>query len=158
MPHIHTSPGQIDAISEVFVVYQKRVLIRFHEKYHIWIAPGGHVELDETPDEAAVREIQEETGLKVTLYTGNQLSAMPGTGRLMQLPPPMFMNIHDVNPDHRHMVFVYFAVAETDHIVQPHTVEKTICRWMTREEIVVAMDMEDTIKSYALKALDTLSV
>jgi 8-oxo-dGTP pyrophosphatase MutT (NUDIX family) len=27
--------------------------------------PGGHIERDETPDEAAVRELQEETGLQV---------------------------------------------------------------------------------------------
>ena len=29
-----------------------------------WCLPGGFVELDETPDEGVVRELQEETGLK----------------------------------------------------------------------------------------------
>jgi 8-oxo-dGTP pyrophosphatase MutT (NUDIX family) len=142
----------------LFVVHRDRVLIRFHEKYHIWIAPGGHIELDESPEEAAVREVQEETGLLVTLYRGNQLSAERGTGRLKQLTPPVFMNAHAVDANHRHLVFVYFALAETDQIVQPETHEKTDCRWMTRGEILAATDMEETIKSYALKALEILSV
>lgn len=32
-----------------------------------WTIPGGHVEEDETPQEAAVREIKEETGLSVNV-------------------------------------------------------------------------------------------
>ncbi|AFZ71977.1 NUDIX hydrolase [Natronobacterium gregoryi] len=32
-----------------------------------WIAPGGAVELDETPAEAARREVYEETGLEATI-------------------------------------------------------------------------------------------
>ncbi|QQR78624.1 MAG: NUDIX domain-containing protein [Candidatus Moraniibacteriota bacterium] len=158
MPHIHTEPGQIDSIAEVFVVHRDRVLIRFHEKYHIWIAPGGHIELDEMPEETAVREVKEETGLDVALYTGNRLPAERGTGRLQPLTPPMFMNVHVVNANHRHLVFVYFATTETDQIVQPETHEKSDCRWMNRGEILAATDMEETIKSYALKALEILSV
>ena len=34
---------------------------------HDWTIPGGHVEKNETPQEAAVREIKEETGLSVKL-------------------------------------------------------------------------------------------
>ncbi|MGC9071620.1 MAG: NUDIX hydrolase [Acidilobus sp.] len=41
------------------------VLLIRHEKLGVWIYPGGHVEPDETPSEAVVREFREETGLDV---------------------------------------------------------------------------------------------
>ncbi len=158
MPHIHTEPGQIDHIAEIFIVHKDKVLIRLHEKHQIWIAPGGHVELDETPEAAAIREAKEETGLDVELYAGNRLSAEKGTGQLQPLIPPMFMNVHAVGDGgHRHLSLVYFGTAETDAVTQPENHEKTVCRWMTRAEILAAADMEDTIKSYALKALETLA-
>lgn len=157
MAHIHTEAGQIDIIAEVFIVFENKVLIRLHDKIKQWIAPGGHVELDETPEVAAIREAKEETGLDVELYRGNMLEAGEGTGRLNQLIPPMFMNVHSVNVDHRHLSMVYFGTAKTDTVIQPENHEKTECRWMTREEIIEATDMEDTIKSYALKALEALA-
>ena len=33
-----------------------------------WIGIGGHIEKDETPDEAMIREVKEETGLDVISY------------------------------------------------------------------------------------------
>lgn len=34
-----------------------------------WIGVGGHFERDESPDECLIREVREETGLKLTHYT-----------------------------------------------------------------------------------------
>lgn len=157
MAHIHTEVGQIDTIAEAFIVYKNKVLIRFHDKYKIWIAPGGHVELDETPEQTAVREAKEETGLDIELYRGNMLPAEPGDGRFIQLVPPMFMNVHEAIPGHRHLIMAYFALSQTDEVIQPDNHEKAECRWMTAEEVTNATDMEEAIKSYALKALEALS-
>lgn len=41
------------------------VLLILHPLWGVWQFPGGHVEEGETPDEAAVREVLEETGLTV---------------------------------------------------------------------------------------------
>ena len=45
----------------------KKVLLVRHKKYNKWLQPGGHIEENETPEEAAVREVYEETGIKSTL-------------------------------------------------------------------------------------------
>ena len=47
----------------VFVVHEGRVLLLAHPKLGRWLPPGGHIEPNELPDEAAVREVEEETGI-----------------------------------------------------------------------------------------------
>jgi 8-oxo-dGTP pyrophosphatase MutT (NUDIX family) len=51
----------------VFVVWEGKVLLHLHRKLGMWLPSGGHIERDELPDEAAVREVFEETGVKVEL-------------------------------------------------------------------------------------------
>jgi len=45
----------------------KKILLVKHHLWDKWVQPGGHIEDDETPEEAAVREVYEETGIKITL-------------------------------------------------------------------------------------------
>ena len=45
----------------------KKLLLVKHSDYNKWLQPGGHIEDNETPEEAAVREVYEETGIKTTL-------------------------------------------------------------------------------------------
>src|SRR5690606_27899310 len=40
-----------------FVVHQGRVLLLYHKRLGMWLPPGGHIEPNELPDEAAVREV-----------------------------------------------------------------------------------------------------
>jgi hypothetical protein len=53
MSHLHE---KIDFTVEVFVVSGDAVLLRKHDKYKIWLGVGGHIELDEEPTQAAVRD------------------------------------------------------------------------------------------------------
>lgn len=45
----------------------KKILLVFHKKFHRWVQPGGHIEQNETPEEAVIREVYEETGLHIKL-------------------------------------------------------------------------------------------
>ncbi len=42
------------------------LLIR-HKKLQKWLPPGGHIEANERPDVAALREVKEETGIDIIL-------------------------------------------------------------------------------------------
>lgn len=43
------------------------VAIQPRERPNIWALPKGHIDGDESPEEAAVREVREETGVRVSL-------------------------------------------------------------------------------------------
>ncbi|MFK4114583.1 NUDIX hydrolase [Microbacterium sp. NPDC006705] len=46
---------------------EDRILLIHHKKLAKWLPPGGHVDEDETPQAAVVREVFEETGVAAVL-------------------------------------------------------------------------------------------
>jgi len=51
--------------ASAFVVSSRGVILHRHKRLGIWVQPGGHVDSGETPEDAALRETIEETGLAV---------------------------------------------------------------------------------------------
>ena len=68
-----------------FVVDGDRTLLLFHRKLQMWLPPGGHIDEGETPDAAVIREVKEETGLKVlpVRLVGIYFWPMPPQGLLI---------------------------------------------------------------------------
>src|SRR5678810_655292 len=62
--HIHE---KIDFTVAIFVVRDNKVLLIHHRQLDKWLPLGGHIELDEDPEAAALREAREESGLDVEL-------------------------------------------------------------------------------------------
>jgi 8-oxo-dGTP diphosphatase len=152
MAHIHE---KIDFTVTVFVVYRDKVLMRKHEKYGLWLAPGGHIELHEDPTEAAVREVKEEVGLDVALV-GNPIPPIVGTERYRQILPPKYLNRHVAAPGHEHVDFVYFARSQTDAVVPEGTSDELM--WLSREELEEnKLEIPEDARWYALAALRDLA-
>lgn len=151
MPHIHE---KIDYAADAFIVNGDAVLLRHHEKYHTWLPPGGHVELDEDFEEAAVREAKEETGLDVVLV-GKRHPAEAGEKELLI---PRFINRHPVTDVHEHISFMYFATTASREIVPMEGEAPAEIRWFTREDLRnPQFDVWDRVRVYAEAALDELS-
>ncbi len=96
----------------VFVVDQGCVLLHWHRKLARWLPPGGHIEPGELPDDAAVREVAEETNQTVRLlgYPGLALTD-PGLPR--QLTQPIGVQLEDIGPRHQHVDLIYLAELTT---------------------------------------------
>lgn len=63
-----TTPAlAVDTIIELLDYERKIVLIERRNPPHGWAIPGGFVDVGETLEAAAIREAEEETGLRVTL-------------------------------------------------------------------------------------------
>lgn len=94
-----------------FVVHQGAVLLHWHRKVQAWLPPGGHIEPDEDPVQATLREVEEETGLEVRTVPHQQ--SLP-IGNLDQVDAPFAIMIEDVFDEkhgaHQHIDFIYFTV------------------------------------------------
>ncbi len=154
MPHIH---DKIDFTVEVFIVCKNKVLLRKHDKYGIWLSVGGHIELDEDPNEAAIREVKEEVGLDVRLADSRLF--LRNTEKYKELITPKFLNRHYINDNHEHVTMTYFAVSETD-AVKPSDKEKSEeWKWFTMEELDSGKyDLKKNVHFYAKKALEELAI
>ena len=118
-----------------YVVSEGLTLLLWHAKLAMWLPPGGHLEANEDPVQAALREAQEESGLEVQVIP-------PGDLLVVQSPqvvvPPAVILIEDIvrsdQPFHQHIDHVYFtrSVAEVDFEAPiPHG----LCRWFTADEL-----------------------
>ena len=152
--HIHDA---VDMTVEVFVVVGDQVLLRKHEKYGVWLSVGGHQELTEDPNEAAVREVMEEVGLEIQLDgTADLLNT---SADYTELVCPAFMNRHRINDQHEHVTLVYFATAQTRVLNPPATTEgRAECRWFTAEDLQAASEVNEHTKNYAHAALRKLAI
>lgn len=150
MAHIHE---RVDFCAEVFVVCENRVLLRMHDKYKMWLSVGGHIELDEDPNEAAVREVKEEVGLDVVLWDGNR--RFDDGGENKQLIPPVALNRHRINDTHEHVSLVYFGRASSDAVQVSAHDRSDEWRWLTKGELDT-LDLRPDTRFYAKLALDTL--
>ena len=100
-------------VTDVLVFNSKNeILLVKHKKLGTWIYPGGHVEENEVPDKAALRETLEETGLNVRLIdavTNKPLYSDSGAKRLAQ---PLMIMLEDVpysTGHHNHFDLLYIA-------------------------------------------------
>lgn len=147
MPHIHE---KYDYTITVFIVYGNKVLLVNHPRYGKWIPMGGHIELDEDPEEALYREIKEETGLETEILAERPSVVSPGT---KFLPTPNYMDVHEANPPHKHISLTYFAKAVNDNHVLSD--EHDDMKWFTAEELEDPVyNLSASVKFYAVKALE----
>src|SRR4026208_1548026 len=103
MPHLHE---KIDFTVAIFVVQNNRVLLIHHRKLDKWLPLGGHIELDEDPEQAALREAREESGFEVELLGERPPTTEPAPRALMA---PRFLAIHLISDTHEHIGLIYWA-------------------------------------------------
>ncbi len=98
-------PPTRDFTVATFVVAEGQVLLLFHRKLRLWLPPGGHVEPNELPDEAAVREVWEEAGVRCELV-GERGVDVPYPRQLVR---PAGIQLENIGTDHEHVDLIYFA-------------------------------------------------
>ena len=93
-----------------YVIHGDSVLLHWHPKVGGWLPPGGHIEANEDPVQAVLREIEEETGIVAeVLPTGIVLDLEYP----VQVQPPFTILVEDiadpVEGDHQHIDMIYLC-------------------------------------------------
>ncbi len=151
MAHIHE---KIDFTVAIFVVQDGKVLLIHHRKLDKWLPLGGHIELEEDPEQAAVREAKEESGLDVELLGERPPTSEPGTRALIA---PRFLDIHRISATHEHIGMIYWARprsgATTLAVEEHHDI-----RWCSTGELdQLQPAMSNAVKWYCRQALAEVS-
>lgn len=110
-----------------------RVLLIWHKRHREWLPPGGHVKENETPNDAVVREVYEETGLEIELLDNRLQEPLKSVKR--HLAVPFFADVHNVG-DHDHCCFYYLARPKViDQQIQLNLNEVENCQWFAESEL-----------------------
>jgi 8-oxo-dGTP pyrophosphatase MutT (NUDIX family) len=132
-----------------------KILVIFHNKLRKWLPAGGHVESDELPHEAALREVFEETGVHARIVRDDPDMSLKNEIDC-QLPRP-YSVLYQIIPqnskdvEHVHVDFVYAMEAE-ESSVHVQLQEVAHVAWLTKDELLVS-DCFESVKSFAKNCL-----
>lgn len=121
----------IDFTSTAYIVYKNKVLLILHKQLNLWLPIGGHIEPKEDPEQAVLREIKEECGLKVKILSSKPKLKKVDTKFLFT---PNFLDIHNISKNHKHICFNYFAKAKSDK-VKLNKKEHLDIHWFSKSDL-----------------------
>lgn len=121
-------------VSSVYVVDAKKVLLVFHDKLKKWLPPGGHLEPDETPQQGALRELLEETGIGATLFSEDHISVNQFNAN--SLIRPFLMLLEEISAwkdqeAHQHIDHIFVGMVKSF----PNQLGPMNCRWFSEENL-----------------------
>ena len=131
----HFVPGHFTA-SCFIIDTEGRLLLHHHRRLDRWLQMGGHLEPDETPEEAALREGMEESGL-------SDLSIVGGT---------IFdVDVHHIpasngDPDHDHFDVRYLARTSNPEAITIARAESNDLAWVDLARAAELMRGEESLR------------
>ncbi len=117
-----------------FVVHEDHVALHWHAKVKAWLPPGGHIEQNEDPVDATVREIREETSLKAEVVPTSPIIDLKYPTQVL---PPFTIMVEDIDDPvqgfHKHIDMIYFC-----RLVGPPEPLNDGWRWVSRQDLAAA--------------------
>jgi 8-oxo-dGTP diphosphatase len=148
-----------DLVIGGLLIHDGKVLLIHHKGLDIWIPLGGHIDEDETPDDAVIREFKEEMNLDVKLLNKNEI---PAKGNIVKhLAVPFYVNVHRISgvkgmEEHDHCCLFYLCTISDPRSIEKIKVDESELKdhaWFSPEELNQERIPADT-RNIALKAFE----
>ena len=102
-------------VATIYVVNDGATALHHHDKLDMWLPPGGHIDRDEVPHEAVLREAREELGLDPTLVAPEEDIDSP---TVESIPQPQHFLLEDINVcdgavGHQHIDFIFYGAVDS---------------------------------------------
>lgn len=123
-----------------------KTLLINHHKLGRWVPPGGKIDPNEIPDDAAIRECKEETGLDVILI--GETPTIEGCK-----VRPLGVQINTVIPNQKqHIDLMYVAVPKNNMQPIVNKKEAADARWFSMAEIAdPTLNTFDSVRQWVKK-------
>ena len=143
-----------------FVVDSNAILLNWHPKVLAWLPPGGHIESNEDPAQTVLREVFEETGLKVEILNTRERLDFDDP---IQIDPPFIIMLEKISDkiigNHKHIDMIYFCkLVEKKYSLKPGWL------WVLKEDLLTDLPLmtpdgsfktiPEDVKSLAIKAFE----
>ena len=143
-------------IAEVAIVAHGKILLMEHKKLGGWWYTGGHINPGELPEEAAVREGKEETGLDVKLV---DCAVQKGISPRNRAVTPLCIAVGDYTyktGPHRHYEIIFLARPKGGATkFKRNMKESTGMGWFAMSELN-DLDMTEHARNVSIMALKTM--
>ncbi|MCK4589705.1 MAG: NUDIX domain-containing protein [Nanoarchaeota archaeon] len=136
-----------------FLIHDHKLLLIHHKKLDLWLAPGGHLDQNETPDQALIREYKEEVNLDIEVL--NQKPVDHGGNIRKHMAVPFYVNIHEAG-DHDHYCLFYLCKTNNPKNIKINKDEIKDFKWLSKEELNQDHIPKD-VQNIALIAFKTLN-
>ena len=137
------------------IVFNKdgEILMIKHKKLGVWLPPGGHIDENELPCEAVIREIFEETGIVAKVITAAHDVENHIDSHCRELPLPLEILLEDIERDglHNHIDMIYLCKAE-ESTLKPQENEIDGIGWFLPATIL-ELDTFDNVRKSVNKAV-----
>ena len=122
---------ELQIVVAAFIFNADKVLLIHHNKLNLWLPVGGHIDENETPDAAVLREAREEVGMDVEII---QTDDTPFCGNMKEkLCVPFHVSVHSVG-DHDHCCLNYVCKVKNAE-VKAKSHELKNFQWFTKEDL-----------------------
>lgn len=140
----------------VYVVHNDKVLLHKHKKAKILLPVGGHIDLNELPEEAAIRETLEEAGIKIELYEADSLKDKNVDTEIEKvLINPMHTIWGEVEKGHEHIDFVFYGRSMSEEL-NPGENESDVLTWYSERELEDIKD--ELLRDVYLMAKEAINI